>query len=97
MKLFWGRYALEDRRAIFSYLEGHNPSAAVDMDEMIQGAVQNLRTYPNMGRQGRVANTRELVVVGTPFIIAYAVIADRVKLLRVLHGTQQWPESMPEL
>ena len=91
MKLTWGRYALEDRRAIFSYLEGHNPSAAVDMDEMIQGAVQNLRTYPNMGRQGRVANTRELVVV------AYAVIADRVKLLRVLHGAQQWPESMPEL
>ena len=97
MKLVWGRYALEDRRAIFSYLERHNPTAAADMDEMIQGAVQNLRSYPNMGRQGRVTNTRELVVVGTPFIVAYAVMADRVKLLRVPHGAQQWPESMPDL
>lgn len=97
MKLVWGRYALEDRRAIFSYLEGHNPSEAADMDEMIQGAVDNLRSYPNMGRQGRVANSRELVVVGTPFIVAYVILADRVKLLRVLHGAQQWPESMPEL
>lgn len=97
MKLVWGRYALEDRRAIFSYLEGLNPSAAADMDEMIQGAVHNLRTYPNMGRQGRVANTRELVVVGTPFIVAYIVMTDRVKLLRVLHGARQWPESMPKL
>jgi addiction module RelE/StbE family toxin len=97
MKLVWGRYALEDRRAIFSYLEARNPSAAADMDEMIEGAVQNLRSYPNMGREGRVANTRELVVVGTPFVVAYVVMADRVKLLRLLHGAQQWPDSMPEL
>ena len=97
MKLVWGRYALDDRRAIFRYLEGDNPSAAADIDEMIEGAVQNLRIYPNMGRQGRVAHTRELVVAGTPFIVAYVVMADRVKLLRVLHGAQQWPESMPEL
>ncbi len=48
-----------------------------------------------MGRQGRVANTRELVVLGTPYIVAYVVLPDGVKLLRVLHGAQ--PESMPEL
>lgn len=97
MKLVWGRYALDDRRAIFSCLEGYNPSAAADTDEMIQGAVDNLRRYPNMGRQGRVENTRELVVVGTPFIVASIVLPDRVKLLRLLHGAQQWPKSMSEL
>ena len=43
-----------------------------------------------MGRQGRVANTRELVVLGTPYIVAYVVLPDGVKLLRVLHGAQQW-------
>jgi addiction module RelE/StbE family toxin len=96
MKLVWSRCALEDRRAIFSYLEGHNPVAAADNDEMIQAAVQNLRSYPNMGRQGRVENTRELVVVGTPFIVAYVVMPDRVKLLRVLHGARDWPKWMPE-
>ena len=97
MKLVWSPYALEDRRAIFSYLEGHDPAAAADTDEMIEAAVHNLRSYPNMGRRGRVDKTRELVVIGTPFIVAYIVMPDRVKLLRVLHGAREWPSCMPEV
>ena len=94
MKLVWSRYALEDRRAIFEYLERRDPAAAADMDEMIETSVRNLRSYPNMGRQGRVDTVRELVVIGTPFIVAYAVMPDRVKLLRVLHGAREWPKWM---
>lgn len=97
MKLVWSTYALEDRRAIFAYLESHDPAAAAETDEMIHTAVHNLRSYPNMGRQGRVENTRELVVVGTPFIVAYIVMPDRVKLLRVLHGAREWPRWMPAI
>lgn len=41
---------------------------------------------------GRVPGTRELIVVDTPYIIPYRVIEDRVRLLRVLHGAQLWPE-----
>jgi toxin ParE1/3/4 len=96
MKLVWSRYALEDRRAIFEYLANRDPTAAADMDEMIETSVHNLRSYPNMGRQGRVDATRELVIIGTPFIVAYAVMPDRVKLLRVLHGVREWPKSMPD-
>lgn len=97
MKLVWSPYALEDRRAIFTYLESHDPAAAADTDEMIQTAVHNLGNYPNMGREGRVENTRELIVVGTPFIVAYIVKPDRVKLLRVLHGAQEWPKRMSDI
>jgi addiction module RelE/StbE family toxin len=97
MKLVWSRYALEDRRSIFDYLESRDPAAAADMDEMIETSVLNLRSYPKMGRPGRVDTTRELVIVGTPFIVAYVVMPDRVKLLRVLHGAQEWPKWMPEI
>jgi toxin ParE1/3/4 len=82
-----------DRRAIFDCLESRDPGAAVDMDKAIQVAVHNLRNFPNMGRQGRVDGTRELVVVGTPFIVAYVVLPDRVQLLRVLHAAQEWPSG----
>lgn len=87
---------MEDRRAIFEYLESRDPAAAADMDEMIEASVLNLRSYPNMGRRGRVDTTRELVIIGTPFIVAYVVMLDRVKLLRVLHGAREWPKWMPE-
>lgn len=91
MRLVWGKWALADRRSIFDYLEERDPLAAVDMDEAIQAAVQLLRDFPNMGRPGRVDGTREFVVIGTPYIIAYVVLDDRVKLLRVLHGARAWP------
>lgn len=97
MKLVWSLYALEDRREVFAYLEHHDPAAAADTDEMIKTAVHNLRSYPNMGRPGRVEIARELVVIGTPYIVAYTVLHDRVKLLRVLHGARAWPKALPEI
>lgn len=50
--------------------------------------------FPGMGRPGRVAGTRELVVPGTPVILAYRAHAGRVEVLRILHAKQQWPWFM---
>jgi toxin ParE1/3/4 len=44
-----------------------------------------------MGRSGRVADTRELVISRTPFIVVYRVTPTRIEILRVLHGAQAWP------
>jgi toxin ParE1/3/4 len=46
-----------------------------------------------MGRPGRVKGTRELVIVGTPYIVAYRIKGDAVQVLRVLHGAQKWPQG----
>lgn len=50
-----------------------------------------LRDHPRVGRVGRMAGTRELVLPGTPYIAIYTVKADTVTVHRVLHGAQQWP------
>ncbi len=50
-----------------------------------------LEAYPFIGRSGRVAGTRELVVTRTPYIIAYRVSSEGVDVLRVLHGARKWP------
>lgn len=44
-----------------------------------------------MGRAGRVAGTRELVVADTPYIIPYRVRGDAVEILRVFHAARKWP------
>jgi toxin ParE1/3/4 len=63
----------------------------VHVDEQIVAAVRRLIEFPESGRPGRVAGTRELVIPRTPYIAAYLVIPEMVRILRVLHGAQIWP------
>jgi toxin ParE1/3/4 len=56
--------------------------------------VRRLLEFPESGRPGRVAGTRELVVPHTPFIAAYVVTGDRIRILRILHSAQVWPDDI---
>lgn len=96
MLLEWTVFALNDRTAIFDYIEEENPRAAIMIDERIEAEVERLAKFPEIGRPGRVEGTRELVIAGTPYIAAYRIQDDFVLILRVLHGAQQWPEQIPE-
>lgn len=95
MKLSWSAYALADREAIFDHIQSDSPRAAVAVDERIAAAVRRLPDFPDSGRPGRVVGTRELVIAGTPFIAAYRVSADMVRILRIIHGAQIWPDDLP--
>lgn len=96
MNLVWSALALADRDSIFSHIEADNPRAAIAVDERIAGASRRLIDFPDSGRPGRVAGTRELVIPGTPYIAAYVVTAEKVRILRVLHEAQRWPDELPE-
>lgn len=95
MKLTWSAFALSDRDAVFSYIEAKNPSAAIVVDERIVAATHRLVDFPASGRVGRIAGTRELAINGTPYVLAYAVTESAVRILRVLHGAQEWPDYLP--
>jgi addiction module RelE/StbE family toxin len=58
--------------------------------------VEGLVQFPEMGRPGRIEGTRELVISRTPYIAAYRILGETVRILRVLHGAQLWPDDMPE-
>jgi len=96
VRLTWSAFALSDRDGIFTYIEAHNPAAAIAIDERIVAAARRLRDFPESGRPGRVAGTRELVITGTPYVTAYQLTGDVVRILRVLHGAQQWPDDLPD-
>jgi toxin ParE1/3/4 len=93
VKVRWLDQAVEDLKAVRAHIARHDPSAAADVARRLRDAVKILGDYPAAGRAGRVPNTRELVVAGTPYILPYRVSAEGVEILRVLHGAQQWPES----
>lgn len=91
MHLEWTRPALNDLKSAGDYIAADNPKAAERIAERVQEAVEYLLEYPNMGRAGRVQNTRELVISGTPFIIVYLIVFPKIQILRMLHHARKWP------
>ncbi len=94
MRLEWTIYALADREGIFDYIEAESPRAAIAVDERIASQVEGLIMFPETGRPGRVPGTRELIIHRTPYLVVYRVLDDTVRILRVLHGSQQWPDAL---
>ena len=91
--LVWLRKAIDDRDAQLDYIAEENPLAAIEQGDRIANHVDNLLQHPEMGRAGRKKSTRELVVPRTPFIVVYRLKGERIEILRVLHGAQQWPKT----
>lgn len=94
MNLRWSSLARADVLAIVDHLLEFNPAAAGRLIDTIEGDVHGLAEFPGMGRPGRCAGTRELVITDTPYIVVYRVVGGTVQILRVLHGARQWPESL---
>lgn len=96
MKVEWSAFGMEDRDRIFDYIESESPKAAVQVDSRIEEQVNQLAQFPEFGRPGRVDGTRELVISRTPYIAPYRVYGGVVRILRVLHDAQQWPDDFDD-
>lgn len=88
--LFWTAEALRDRDEIYDHIETDNPLAALALDELFSEKAARLVDHPALGRPGRVAGTRELVV-SSSFILVDDLAGVQVRVLRVLHAARQWP------
>ncbi len=92
MRLFWAPGAIEDLGHLRAYIARDNPRAATEIAAKVLDFVERLPSFPASGRPGRVPNTRELVVPGTPLVIPYTVTDRGVEIIAVLHGARRWPE-----
>ena len=93
MRVRWTTPAREEFVAAYEYLAEESRAAAARTAGRIWTGTQLLARHPMAGRPGRVAGTRELVIRGTPFIVAYEVRKKEVRILAVLHGARKWPEE----
>ncbi len=97
MLLKWTDLADIDLDKIEAHIAKKN-SNLVTID-VVMGIVDSvyliLPDHPRAGRQGRLKNTRELVIDGYPFIVIYRerISTNTVEILRVLHDAQRWPTT----
>jgi toxin ParE1/3/4 len=87
----WLLEASQQRYDQLDYIAQENPIAAIRLDEEIEVQTESLVQNPEIGREGRVAGTQELVIARTPFLAVYRIEADQIQILNLLHTSQQWP------
>ena len=94
MTIVWSPRAIEHLAHLREYIARDNPNAAKRIASALLEAIERLAQLPNLGRPGRVAGTRELVVPGAPYIIPYRLRGDRLEVVAVFHARQKWPKQL---
>lgn len=88
----WTRPAADDLPHICSHTEKRFGAAqARRAAKAIYEAADALQDMPLRGRPGRKPGTRELTVASLPFVIIYRAGKEAFEIVRILHGSQQWP------
>jgi len=93
VKIKWLRLALNDLDEIYDYIAEDNKSAAKKIVKIIWEKTKILSKHPECGKAGRVAETRELYILKTNFIVPYRVRKDKIEVLRVFHTSRDWPKE----
>ncbi|NNM59294.1 MAG: type II toxin-antitoxin system RelE/ParE family toxin [Legionellales bacterium] len=96
MIIRWLDEAVNDLQSLRRYIAQDNDTAAVRVVKQILHSIGLLSEQPAMGRPGRVANMRELIIANTPYIVPYRVKNNAIEILRVLHCSMKWPEDLSQ-
>lgn len=94
MRIVWARGARADLRSAADYVAEHDRRAAKRLVQRLVGIAPTLVAHPGIGRPGRIEGTREFFVSGTPYIIVYRTGGERLDIVRVLHTSRLWPDSL---
>ena len=91
--------AYYDIDSIFSYISQDSKQAAEKLRVNIYEGIRKLPDFPEMGSvipeedaPGAQRGYRRIVV--SPYSIFYRVLEDRIVIARVLHGRQNWLQSI---
>jgi toxin ParE1/3/4 len=91
MQVRWSPEAAEDLVQIGRRIEQDKPEAARDVLLSIYRGITSLEVFPGRGRSGKVEGTKELVIASLPYIVVYRLAKNRIEIVRVYHGAQDWP------
>jgi toxin ParE1/3/4 len=95
VRLVWTPRYLKELGGIGDYIAGRNPRAAAKVVRAIhQTTARLLSANPYLGRHGEIEGTRELVISGLPYIVAYRVTDRQIEVLFVQHAAREWPEKI---
>ncbi|MCF6110740.1 type II toxin-antitoxin system RelE/ParE family toxin [Mesorhizobium muleiense] len=95
MRIVWTRHYLIELASIGDYVGQRNPRAAARLiNDIHSKTARLLSANPFIGRVGEINGTRELVISGTPYVVAYRVKDTQIEVLFVQHGAREWPAEV---
>ncbi len=90
MRVVWTPEAEQDRDDVWDYIATDNVGAAARMDELFSDVVAHLADFPLMGRAGKIAGTRELILHES-YRLVYEVEGETIWVLALVHTARRWP------
>lgn len=98
-KIVLSEAAYYDIDSMFAYISQDNKNSAEGLRSRIYEAIKQLADFPEKGAvlpeedaPGAARGYRR--IVQNPYIIFYRVLDDRIVIARVLHGRQNWLQSL---
>ena len=91
LSIKYTKLAIQDLNRSYEYICAENPLAAHSVIEKIEITLSHLQEQPYIGHLGRVPNTYEFPVLGTPFIIIYMINDNDLIVVSVLHSSRKYP------
>ncbi len=92
MAVRWLSSALESVRNIADHIAEDKAERALTFVREIREKTELLTDFPSVGRAGRVAGTRELVVHKN-YVVTYRMKEKNVEIIRVHHAAQKHPST----
>jgi toxin ParE1/3/4 len=94
MKVVFSGPALAELDEILSYIDARSPAGAAHVERRIRHALEHLEDQPEAARQvEQRPAVRRLPLARYPYVIYYTIEAERVVVLRLLHGVRRQPWS----
>ena len=84
----WTTEAYDQLEAAVRRIQQGNPTAARNVAQAVIDRIEQLATFPGLGRPGEVKGTRELVI--PPYVVVYRCTEETVEVLHIWHGAQDW-------
>jgi plasmid stabilization system protein ParE len=81
-------------RLVHSHIAVENRLAARRVVQAVRAATTKLGEFPESGRPGTVAGTREIIVPNLPYVIVYRVVKGGVEIIRIFHTSTDWQAGM---
>ncbi len=100
MRITWSEPAIADLDAIHDFIARDSSHYATRFVERLIEATEQLTDLPKVGRVVPEGDGRHREILEPPYRIIYRVEADRVYIIRVVHGARDlaalWGEVEPD-
>lgn len=95
-RLVFAEPGARDLDSIIDYIALDSPAGAEKVYRCIVEATDRLRRFPELGRPGRLPQTREFSISALPYLIVYEADAETVTVLAVFHTSRDLVRALTE-